>query len=108
MKYLMKNSGFWIIIGTDCLLVCAAYVLTNIKKIPGKDSRERVMDLLQQTGAAGVPGEAFFQDNAGENLVRFCFTKEDPILEEACRKIEGFSRRAAAHKKDGHLTPKDV
>jgi hypothetical protein len=36
MKYLLKNRNFWIIIGTDCLLVCAAYVLANIKKYPGK------------------------------------------------------------------------
>ena len=66
------------------------------------------MNLLQQTGVAGVPGEAFFHDNAREYLARFYFAKEDPILEEACRKIEGFSRRPAAHEIDGHLTPKGV
>ena len=27
-------------------------------------------------------------DNGGENLLRFCFAKEDDVLDEACRRIE--------------------
>jgi aminotransferase len=50
------------------------------------------MHLLQKTGVASVPGEAFYHDDAGENLARFCYAKEDPILEEACRKIEGLKK----------------
>jgi len=46
------------------------------------------MYLLHQTGVACVPGEAFFHDEGGENLARFCFAKEDDILVEACRRIE--------------------
>jgi len=35
-----------------------------------------------------VPGTAFYHDAAGENLVRFCFAKEDEVLDEACRRLE--------------------
>jgi aminotransferase len=67
----------------------AYYVLADISRLPGKASKERVMHLLHKTGVASVPGEAFYHDDAGENLARFCYAKEDPILEEACRRIEG-------------------
>jgi aminotransferase len=35
-----------------------------------------------------VLGEAFYHDEGGENLARFCFAKEDDVLNEACRRIE--------------------
>jgi len=56
---------------------------------PGKTSKERGVYLLKKTGAACVPGEAFCHGDAGEDPARFCFAKEDPILEEACTRIEG-------------------
>ncbi len=51
------------------------------------------MQLLGQTGVASVPGEAFYHDDAGETLVRFCFAKEDAIIDEACRRIEKLKPR---------------
>jgi len=66
----------------------AYYVLANISRLPGADSKERAMHLLRKTGVACVPGEAFYHDDAGETLARFCFAKEDSILDEACRRLE--------------------
>ena len=65
----------------------AYYILADISAIPGKSSKDRAMNLLQQTGIASVPGEAFYHDNAGEHLARFCFAKEDTILDDACLRI---------------------
>lgn len=65
----------------------AYYVLADITRVPGADSKAKAMFLLKQTGVACVPGTAFYHDDAGENLARFCFAKEDAVLEEACRKI---------------------
>ena len=66
----------------------AYYVLADISKVPGKTSKDRAMNLLQKTGIASVPGEAFYHDDAGDYLARFCFAKEDSILDDACRRIE--------------------
>lgn len=66
----------------------AYYVLADISRVPGKNSKEKAMHLLRQTGVACVPGEAFYHDDAGENLARFCFAKEDAVLDEACRMLE--------------------
>lgn len=70
----------------------AYYVLADISSLPGTTSKEKVMHLLHKTGVASVPGEAFYHDDAGESLARFCFAKEDPVLEEACRRIEGLKK----------------
>lgn len=66
----------------------AYYVLSDISKLPGNSSKERAMYLLEKTGVACVPGGAFYHDEGGENLGRFCFAKEDSVLDEACRRIE--------------------
>ena len=66
----------------------AYYVLADVSSIAGQTSKERAMNLLRETGVASVPGEAFYHDDAGETLARFCFAKEDTALDEACRRIE--------------------
>jgi aminotransferase len=46
------------------------------------------MYLLGQTGVASVPGESFFKGPEGKGIVRFCFAKEDEVIEDACRRLE--------------------
>jgi aminotransferase len=67
----------------------AYYVLADLSGLPGDTSTARAMHLLSRTGGACVPGTAFYHDGAGDNLARFCFAKEDAVLEEACRRLEG-------------------
>jgi aminotransferase len=69
----------------------AYYVLADISRLPGLSSKERAMHLLHATGVACVPGAAFFHDDGGDHLARFCFAKEDSVLEEACARIESLS-----------------
>jgi len=65
----------------------AYYVLSNVKNLPGSSSKEKAMFLLNRTGVATVPGSAFYADAKGANLVRFCFAKDDDIVEEACQRL---------------------
>jgi aminotransferase len=65
----------------------AYYILADVAKLPGKTSKEKAMYLLQKTGVAGVPGEAFYHNEAGENFIRFCYAKTDEELKEACQQI---------------------
>jgi aminotransferase len=69
----------------------AYYALADISKLPGRDSRERAMHLLERTGVACVPGRAFWHDGAGEGLARFCFAKRWPELSQACERLERLS-----------------
>jgi len=65
----------------------AYYVLSDASILPGKTSREKAMHLLHETGVATVAGSAFYH-GGGENLIRFCFAKNDADLEEACRRLK--------------------
>lgn len=73
---------------TPCVPQGAYYVLADVSSLPGDNSKERAMYLLNQTGVASVPGESFFKGQQGEGIVRFCFAKEDDVIEDACRRLE--------------------
>lgn len=66
----------------------AYYVLADISKLDGHDDREKALYLLERSGVASVPGRAFYHDEAGKNLARFCFAKRDEELEQACQRLE--------------------
>lgn len=66
----------------------AYYVLADVSRLPGETRKARAMHLLDKTGVAGVPGEAFFTSPEGHRFIRFCFAKTDADLDVACRRIE--------------------
>jgi aminotransferase len=66
----------------------AYYVLADASILPGRNSKEKSMALLHATGVATVAGNAFYHGSEGDNLVRFCFAKNDADLEEACRRLK--------------------
>ena len=68
----------------------AYYVLADISKIKGTTARERALNFFSATHIAAVPGNAFYHDDAGETMARFCFAKEDPVIEKVCRRIEAW------------------
>ncbi|MBI4605304.1 MAG: pyridoxal phosphate-dependent aminotransferase [Planctomycetes bacterium] len=80
----LKRAGL-----PPCVPEGAYYVLADVSRLPGETSKEKAMNLLRKARVASVPGEAFFHGSAGESIVRFCFSKQDGELEEACRRLEG-------------------
>lgn len=69
----------------------AYYLLCDVSKIEGSTSRDKAMKLLEMCGIGGVPGSAFFHDNSGDHLIRFCFAKEKHVIEECCRRLEALN-----------------
>jgi aminotransferase len=65
----------------------AYYVLADVSRLPGSTGKARAMYLLEKTGVAGVPGEAFFSGQEGAGFVRFSYAKTDEDLDEACRRL---------------------
>ena len=65
----------------------AYYVMSDVSSVSGNDDFEKAMKILEQTGVASVPGRAFYHDDAGKNMVRFCYSKPLDVLEEAARRI---------------------
>lgn len=66
----------------------AYYLLADISKIEGDDTREKAINLLKLTGVATVPGEAFYNNMGDLHLTRFCFSKKQEELDEACRRLK--------------------
>lgn len=79
-----------------CVPQGAYYVLADVSSLPGNNSKERAMYLLGQTGVASVPGHSFFKGEVGESIVRFCFAKEDDVIEDACRRLESLRHGPAS------------
>jgi aminotransferase len=62
-------------------------VLARVDRLPGENAALKARYLLAQTGVASVAGSAFFRPGRGENLLRFCFAKQDHDLDEACDRL---------------------
>lgn len=80
----------------------AYYVLASFAPLaarqPGfEDDRVAANTLIERAGVAAVPGNSFFADpEDGKMFLRFCFAKDLPVLEEACRNLrEAFEGVAA-------------
>lgn len=65
----------------------AYYVLASASKLAGRNAAEKSRSLLAATGVASVAGSAFFRPGGGEDLLRFCFAKQDQELDEACARL---------------------
>jgi aminotransferase len=68
----------------------AYYVLADMSSVPGNNGKERAMRLLDETGIAAVPGEAFDYLGDGGNLARFCYAKKDPVLDRAIAALDAW------------------
>jgi aminotransferase len=77
----LKDAGL-----SPCVPRGAYYILADATRIPGKNSKGKAMWLLEQGGIATVPGEAFFH-NGSDNLLRFCFAKDDKVIDLACQRL---------------------
>lgn len=50
--------------------------------------------LIEQTGIGSVPGSSFYSDpERGRYYLRFCYAKEQPVLDDACRRLRDFGAK---------------
>lgn len=68
----------------------AYYVLADASRVPGGTAKERALSLLRASGVAAVPGNAFFQGDRGDHLLRFSYAKRSDELDEACRRLDRY------------------
>jgi aminotransferase len=68
----------------------AYYVLADASRIEGERASVKSRNLLKATGVGAVAGSAFYGAGRGENVLRFCFAKQDAELERACTALRGF------------------
>jgi aminotransferase len=83
----------------------AYYVLADVSEWGFGTARDAATALLEHGGVASVPGSAFYRGATGENLLRFCFAKEDTVVEEAIRRIRRFRPRGNLVDADAGAVP---
>jgi aminotransferase len=71
----------------------AYYVLAGFDELAKRNAgfssaREACETLIRKAGVATVPGDSFFDESdSRRQYLRFCYAKEFPVLEQACRQI---------------------
>src|ERR1017187_7515984 len=65
----------------------AYYALADASHLPGKTAAEKARHLLARTGIASGAASAFFRPGRGEDLLPFCFAKQDKDLDAACERL---------------------
>lgn len=77
----------------------AYYVLADVSRMGAATAKDAAMQLMKESGVASVPGTAFFSGTgmeSGQGLVRFCYAKEFPVLEEAARRLRDWGSASGA------------
>ncbi len=65
------------------------YVLVDINNTKITDGTFH-LKLVEKAKVSCVPGQSFYIDNSGKNLVRFCFAKNENTLNESVKRISNF------------------
>lgn len=71
----------------------AYYVLAGVEELARRragfsTAAEACETLIREAGVATVPGDSFFSEGSSPGpMLRFCYAKEFPVLEQACRQI---------------------
>jgi aminotransferase len=70
----------------------AYYVLADFSALSGSSDTSFVLELLDRTGIAAVPGSAFYGGpRAPGRRVRFSFCKSEPVLRTCARRLRSFA-----------------
>jgi aminotransferase len=73
----------------------AYYMLADVSAMGFENAKVAADTLLAEARVAAVPGPAFYASDRGDQVLRFCFAKDQPALEEAARRIAAFRGAAA-------------
>lgn len=65
------------------------YVMADFSALGWKDDQQASAELLKRAKVAAIPGGAFYEPGSGRGskLLRFCYAKELPVLEQACDRL---------------------
>ena len=75
---------------TPAIPAGAYYVLADASRVEGETASVKARSLLRATGVAAVAGSAFYGEGRGENVLRFCFAKQDSDLDRAATALRAY------------------
>lgn len=75
------------------------FVTTDVGPLGIADDREACLTMTREAGVAAVPVSAFYASDPPSNYIRFCFCKQDAVLDAAVERLDRWlkgGRRTAA------------
>lgn len=79
---LMQGTGFSLRHSSGSYFICASY-----EAISDEADIDIASRLVREHGVAAIPVSAFYQNGAGEKLLRFCFAKKEETLRLATERL---------------------
>lgn len=75
------------------LLPCQGsyFQLLSYTGLTDQNDRDFAVRLTREIGVASIPVSVFYSDLADFKLLRFCFAKEDAMLEEAAGRLKSYT-----------------
>ena len=65
------------------------FALSDISSLGWKDAMEFCLALPERAGVVAIPTQPFHDSDAGDQLVRWAFCNEAPVIEEALSRLSG-------------------
>lgn len=84
----LEGAGFAVLPNAATWFVCADLAASGI----ALDDRTFSERAVREAGVASIPISALFEGEAPTNIVRFCYTKPDAMLDEAAARLGAFRR----------------
>ncbi|MDC0671969.1 pyridoxal phosphate-dependent aminotransferase [Nannocystis radixulma] len=86
----LRDAGFGV-----CVPQGGFFVLADSRTVPALQLPNPALALLEGVGVAAVPGTAFSTDPADATVLRFCYAKDDAVLDEGCRRLRTLASGAS-------------
>lgn len=91
LKQGLDQAGYAVLPNAATWFLCVDLTTSGIA-LMDREFSERA---LREAGVASIPVSALFEGEAPANVVRFCFTKADAVLDEAIERLAAFRRSLA-------------
>jgi aspartate/methionine/tyrosine aminotransferase len=88
LKRGLEGAGFVVLPNAATWFLCVDLAASGI----GLEDRAFSERAIREAGVASIPVSALFEGNGPLNVVRFCFTKPDTMLDEAVARLGAFRR----------------
>ena len=86
LKQGLEQAGYAVLPNAATWFLCVDLAASGI----ALTDREFSEKALREAGVASIPVSALFEGDAPKNVVRFCFTKSDAVLDEAVKRLADF------------------
>jgi len=91
LKAGLERAGYAVLPGAATWFLCVDLTASGIA-LADREFSERA---VREAGVASIPVSALFEGEAPANVVRFCFTKSDDVLDEAVERLAAFRSKVA-------------